>query len=164
MKNWVQIFLFTWLNLYRYTEGFSAALAELQQAKEKELTKIRDEHAAMTSALTKYSQTTQPVKNATVAISAANKVAAAAAAAPARAAAPVPAAAAGAGGGTGKMGVGEPAAKAAAARVIAGGGGGGAGEQRPGSAMSEYSDSGSDYTDATSDTGSRPGSANPVGR
>jgi|AntAceMinimDraft_12_1070368.scaffolds.fasta_scaffold39494_1 hypothetical protein len=75
-------------------------------------------------------------------------------------------------GSDGKLAVGEPAAKAAAARVIAGGGeegqGAAAGERRPGSAMSEesYSDSDSDYTDATTD--SRPNSAaatpTPAGR
>lgn len=142
-------------------EAFSHALHELQLAKEKELTKIRDEHEAMTSALTKYSQSSAPVKAATKAIGAVSNMSPGSVSPPppqpAGASHPPP-------GGGAKMKVGEPAAKAAAAKVIAGGGGGGGGaEEQPGSAMSEssYSDSDSDYTDATTD--SRPNSANPVG-
>ena len=154
-------------------EAFSAALAELQQAKEKELTKIRDEHAAMTSALTRYSQTSAAGGAVKKAVAGSPAPAPAQAQAPAPAPAPAPAsasAAAAAVASGGKTSAGEPAAKAAAARVIAGGDGGAAGageagaagEQRPASAMSEYSDSDSDYTDATTD--SRPNSADPVGR
>ena len=80
-----------------------------RHTKEKELNKIRDEHSAMSSALSKYSQQASATRGGAAAGAAAH---------------PIPAQS-----GPGRSGLGKAAAapphKAAAARVIAGDGGGG---------------------------------------